>query len=317
MFDLIVADGQKPKFSGHETFPLRQLWLAKFTKLVAELQDSGSSQLPSSEECIVRLGVGKNMVSAMRFWSEASGMVQKDQLELTDLGRFIFSDGTGEQGAAPTSGLSRSEHPATQWLVHWRLAALPDSFTANWFFFNFLGSSSLDRPSLLRVLTAFSIEQGWKVTEATLKRALEVVLRSYLPRLSAKGYAEDFVEPYLSDLGLLTSTGRDSFCFNRGMHPSLPKGVFAFALLEYWDRIAGSSASLNFEKIAYGCGSPGRVFKIDAESLKFRLSRLEDMTEGALVWTEQAGLRQLIRQKKALLDPQGLKNYMLHLAFAE
>ena len=89
----------KPKFSGHETFPLRQLWLPKFTALVSELQAGGRSTLPSDEECIVRLGVGKNMVSSMRFWSEAAGMVRPDRLELTPLGRFIFcEDEMSEEG---------------------------------------------------------------------------------------------------------------------------------------------------------------------------------------------------------------------------
>lgn len=323
MFDLTVAEGLKPKFSGHETFPLRQLWLPKFAKLIAEQRASNFDQLPSDEECIVRLGVGKNMVSAMRFWSEAAGIVRSDRLELTELGRFIFANETGElkntenSSESVHSSCSRVEHPAAQWLVHWRLTATPDAFTANWFLFNFSSSSALDRSSLLKALRAFSEERGWKTTESSLKRALEVVLRSYLPRLSAKGRAEDFVEPYLSDLGLLAATGRDSFRFCHGMHPSLPAGVFAFALLEHWGRVARSSSSLDFSRIAYSSGSPGRVFKLDSESLRLRLSRLEDLTDGALAWTEQAGLRQVIRQKDALSDPQAFKRRMLCLAFAE
>ena len=201
--------------------------------------------------------------------------------------------------------------------MHWRLSAEPAAFTPNWFLFNFSGAAALDRPSLLKALRAYCDESRWKVTDASLKRALEVVLRSYLPRFSAKGRAEDFVEPYLSDLGLLEATGREAFRFCRGMHATLPAGIFAFALLEYWEKLENSGSALDFARIAYGCGSPGRVFKLDTDSLGLRLQRLEAFTKGALLWTEQAGLRQVIRQKDALSDPQGFKQRMLRAAFAE
>ena len=125
------------------------------------------------------------------------------------------------------------------------------------------------------------------------------------------------MEPFLSGLGLLAATSRDAFRICRGMHPSLPDGVFAFSLLEYWESLSRTDSSLDFGRIAYGSGSPGRVFKLDPESLRQRLGRLEELTQGALLWTEQAGLRQVVRRGDALSNPQACKLRLLRAAFAE
>jgi hypothetical protein len=51
-----------------------------------------------------------------------------------------------------------------------------------------------------------------------------------------------------------------------------------------------------FETIAYGEGSPGRVFKLDEDSVAERLMGLGDLTGGFLAWTDTAGLRQVHRK---------------------
>ena len=81
-------------------------------------------------------------------------------------------------------------------------------------------------------------------------------------------------------------------------------GVFAFALMEFWDRweaATGSSQNtLSFEAIAHDYGSPGRVFKLDESSVADRLLNLETITSGAVRWTDSAGLRQVSRPKGRL-----------------
>lgn len=57
----------KYKITGHETFPFRYTWLPKAVKMV-----TNNPKIFSDEDnAMVSLGVGKNMVRAIRFWSEA------------------------------------------------------------------------------------------------------------------------------------------------------------------------------------------------------------------------------------------------------
>ena len=51
-----------------------------------------------------------------------------------------------------------------------------------------------------------------------------------------------------------------------------------------------------FETVAYGEGSPGRVFKLDEEAIGQRLIALSDFTGRKLEWTDSAGLRQVHRR---------------------
>ncbi len=300
------------QFSGHETFPLRQLWLSKIAHLVNSRITKGRTvdftSLKEIDEAMLELGIGKNMVSSARFWAQACGILGKDN-SLTDLGRMIFGDPHGRVGYDPFCS-----NPATVWLVHWNLASTIENFTPIWYLFNQVNQPTLDRQSFVEGMKELCRQMGWKVSDLTLRRAQECTLRAYLPRLSAKGHTEDFVEPLLSELGLLeTTASRDVFSIRRGPHPTLPDEVFVYALLDYWTgpwakagkKRVGQTASLDYSRITHDFGSPGRIFKLDGDSITRRLQRLADITDGALEWTEQAGLRQVIRRGQALSDPRG------------
>jgi len=61
-------------FSGHETFPLRQMWLKK-----AYEQAKGGRILRTTftdERAIAAFGVGKNMVASIRHWALACGVME-------------------------------------------------------------------------------------------------------------------------------------------------------------------------------------------------------------------------------------------------
>src|ERR1035441_2664131 len=55
------------RFSGHQTFPLRITWIPK---AVAEIT-AGRDPLTDIDVGITQLGLGKNMVEALRCWIEA------------------------------------------------------------------------------------------------------------------------------------------------------------------------------------------------------------------------------------------------------
>lgn len=56
----------KLRFSGHESFQCRNLWLKKGYDYLKSKREYKS---PFNEEwAVIDLGVGKNMVSSIRFW---------------------------------------------------------------------------------------------------------------------------------------------------------------------------------------------------------------------------------------------------------
>lgn len=58
----------KSTFSGHETLACKSLWLKKGYVFVKEDHSF------NDEDAVVALGVGKNMVAAVRYWYKAFGL---------------------------------------------------------------------------------------------------------------------------------------------------------------------------------------------------------------------------------------------------
>ena len=278
---IIESDAQ---FAGHETFPLRLLWLKKAFEAVGDSAPTGTFQ---EQEAIARFGVGRNMAQSMRHWALASGFFEEEGrvIRPTELGKLILPD----DGYDPYV-----ERAATIWLIHWHIASTSERTTTAYYAFNALAAIEFDPATLVEELLALAAAHKKRATRGTLKRDVEVFLRSYVRKGEVQ--SEDAAEPLLAELGLIREARLGGWYeFVRGPKPSLPAGVFLYALGRFWERQGGSTA-LTAEQICYAPGSPGRVFKLDEDSLVTRLMALADQTGGAWRWTDTAGLRQIQRQ---------------------
>ena len=62
---------RNPSFAGHQTFALRAGWLKKGLDAIED-----DPQIFTRDDALVVLGVGKNMVSAIRHWLLATGLAR-------------------------------------------------------------------------------------------------------------------------------------------------------------------------------------------------------------------------------------------------
>lgn len=310
MRGLLHSEGYRPLFSGHETFALRQLWLKKAVDAVGDGVHSNraasggavrgrTKNVFSEDSAIVTLGVGKNMVGSIRHWATACDVLADvDGLPVpTAFGGRVFGDG----GLDPYS-----EHPSTLWLVHWKLAGgwavhRTHRSTTWYWVFNHIHEQSFSAKTLLKSLDEYARERRGKLSAATLKRDIEVCLRCYVDR-SETNSVDDFADSMLGELGLISVQSRDEYALRRGPKSTLSDGAFLYALTEFWQAFAPEQSTLSFETIAYEIGSPGRVFKLDEDSVAARLIALDHLTKGAFQWSDSAGLRQVIRTKPLNLD---------------
>lgn len=293
----LYQEQYRPQFSGHETFPLRYGWLKKAFEEVQATENDHNNKTVFSDNAIARFGVGRNMVASMRHWANASGIIVEtsNTIRSTPLGRKLF----GRRGLDPYM-----EHPATLWLIHWMLCARPEKTT--WFWcFNHFPALTFEREHLVKGLERVAKERGWsRAATTTIKNDVACFIRTYAAQqVSTKAGQEDSLESPLTELGLIKAVGKhDGFRFVRGPKPSLGDGVFVYVLIDFWARYSPTAATLSFEAIAHEPGSPGRVFLFDENDVIDRLSLLDDVTNGALRWSETAGLKQVVRA--AELDPE-------------
>lgn len=285
------------RLSGHETFPLRYGWLKKAFDAVAEAEfATGARSVFFADDAIARFGVGRNMVSSMRHWATAAGVITEDGLAVTPLGRFLF----GEGGLDPYM-----EDPLTAWLLHWKLCSNPRNTTWFWAFSHY-PAPTFDRDLLVRGIEKLaSNHPRARASISTIRNDVACFVRAYVARPpSAKAGHEDSLESPLTELGLIQPTGkRDGFRFVRGRKPTLGPGMVAYAVHDYWlgrslARPVSTARTLSFEALAHEPGSPGRVFVLDENALADFLLEIEDVTCGTYQWSETAGLKQLIRVRE-------------------
>ena len=288
----IFEQGFEPQFSGHETFPLRYSWLKKtFDAIKAREGDRDNRTIFSGDDAISNFGVGKNMVTSMRYWSVAARVIEdtsdsnKGPYALTSLGRSLFGDG----GLDPYI-----ENPATLWLIHWQLAANPKPTTTVHFVFNHFHTATFYRQQLIDSIQRYcdSIKYSAKISPHTLKRDVECFLRTYATR-PVNG-EEDSLDSLLSELALIRVIGKqDGFALDRGHKPSLSDAIFLYGLISF-AQSRGGNRVFSLETVLHDPGSPGRIFLLDEEALLERLGAIEHASGEKITWSETAGLRQVI-----------------------
>ncbi len=289
MRGLLYDQNYRPHFSGHETFPLRQLWLKKAYDAVTTDKKNGGKGVFSAADAIVTFGVGKNMVGSIRHWGLACEILKEEAggYAPTELGELLLA----EHGLDPFC-----EKTATSWLAHWKLAGKAERSTTWCWIFNYVSEQSFTAEKLRSGLMEYAQSKNARISDLTIKRDIEVFLRSYVPKVDSSD-VEDIAAPMLAELGLIQTGGKGIFEFRRGPKSTLPDEIFLFALIEYWNRVAPSVSTMSFESLAYEPGSPGRVFKLDEDSVAERLIGLNDLTGGKYVWSDTAGLRQVVCTK--------------------
>lgn len=290
----LKSDDYRPSFSGHETFPLRYGWLQKAYRAVSEASSPKDAvHVFRDPDSIARFGVGRNMVGAIRYWATAAGVLEevKDGLEVTWLGAMLF----GKGGTDPYL-----EEDASLWLLHWHLASRPRLTSAYWLFNEFRGGSFV-RADIVAPLLKLAEERDWRrVASTTVDRDLQCLLRTYI---GGRGSSEAG-ESILAELGLIRPMDKYRSRLSRGRKQNLSNAVFLYCINEFWENFAPEQATMSFENVAYGRGSPGRVFLLNEDDFVGRLEQLEDISNGALAWSETAGLRQIIRHKRRTLKTE-------------
>ena len=290
----LANKNNKGHFTGHETFPLRYLWLYKAYKEVADVRKKKYRKNPFLDpDAIATFGVGKNMVNSIRHWALACKVIKDGEdglFEPDDIGEFLFDP---EIGHDPFM-----EKEATLWLIHWMVAGRWGR-TSTWYYaFNYFSERKFEREDLVKSIRNLCEDLGWKRTsETTIKRDVDCFLRSYVHRGDEK-FSEDSIESVLSELELITTAGSHMYEFNYGPKPNLPEGIFLYSLNEFWHDQIPSQNSASVEILTYAPGSPGRVFKLDEQSLVERLVGIGESSEGRFQWTDTSGIRNVSRVKE-------------------
>lgn len=300
-------------FSGHDTFVLRHGWLKKIYDRIGELAVSvdeapkvravPTATLFEPEQAMSALGVGKNMVRAMRYWAQATNLfevVEGDYFSPTVLGETLLGDVTldAAYGLDPFF-----EHPASLWTIHWEIATNRTSCTAWDYAFSTFNRTVFTKEALIAGLAGEVEENEWGVSLGSVEKDITCLLHMYCPdaRTSKGALREEGFESPLAELGLIwRDAANGGFRFEVGPKPDLNPYVLYYAIARFSE--GRSSRLMSLDEIFYDHGAPGRVFKLDENAMCSLLEQAAEVTNGALEWQETGPLRQ-IKLSEDLADP--------------
>lgn len=291
------------RYSGHETFPCRYAWLPKAFAAIEADHDAFADE----EKAMIRLGVGKNMVKAIRFWmvEMSVGIKHKEGgYQPTDFAKAVFNRKKGK-GIDPFL-----EDTRTLWLLHWKLSthSVDDPLFAWDFLINQWQSPEISRSAVLQAFRRVADKETRPPSDVTLEQHFDTFLHTYVPTRSRKGdIQEDNLDCPLVELEFITPIGERRidgtgkrepiYAFRIEDKPDITTELFAYALDEYWRKRRSSERTLTFKDVTFGYGSPGQVFKLPEWAVRQRLEVLEADLSSPFRYRESATQQQVSRRE--------------------
>ena len=230
-----LVEATEPTFARHETFHPRYGWFRKAYTFVAK-----DPHIFLRDDATVQIGVGKNMVRAIRFWGLAAKLITEDlkapkprspDLITTHLGDELFGD----------SGWDRyMEDPGTLWLLHWLLLAPPSRLPVWWLAFNeFHAVEFTDEDLKAAIDTQLEAAGGWASPyPSSIKKDISALLRTYAPaERSGRTGIDDILDCPFRELNLIgRSVATSRYRFTLGAKATLPPAILTYAVLDYITR---------------------------------------------------------------------------------
>jgi len=257
----------EPVFSGHQTFHPRFGWIKKaFDGVVND------KHIFNREDSTVLLGVGKNMVEAIKFWGLAFKVIERvpsvskkreSYVTPTDLGKALFDSATGFDPYL--------ENQSTLWILHWQALSSLSSLPVWRIFFNEYAAIEFSGADFLRFVDEQISGTTWrKPVAASIEKDFDCLTRMY-SRKAARGRQtiDDLMDSPFRQLGLVipSPSGPDTYRFTLGDKPFLVDEIIVYAALDYLLRTDSNSKTITTTRLASDTGSPGRIFKVSEDKI--------------------------------------------------
>lgn len=282
----------KYTFSGHETFYCRHYWLKKgfdFLKADNNFNDP---------DAVTKLGVGKNMVSSIKYWLRSFGIINHKDLDTTTLADILFNKSIGDTYMEDTNSL---------WLLHYYLVKSNVASIFNLFFndIRLNGNEFSDeniQKGVLNFLNIQNITPSQIPSSKTLHNDLRVFKSTYITPRNTKSIEDDF-SGLLQELNLIKETEDKKILLINEERDEISSQILLFTILDSFP----NRSSISFEEIFNTENSPGKIFCITENSL---IKKIREITinNKDIVFSENAGIRE-IQFKNDIKKWDILKNY--------
>lgn len=264
------------KFRAHDTFFIRKGWLSKGMRNVLASPDVFVSRVNNPMDV---LGIGANMVKALRYWMVAVGLTEEPT--------------SGQRIQTPTrfGEIVHNNDPyfeelGTLWLLHYQLVRANDGketeATSWWYFFNEFKASEFTREDFLVQLNKYlrNSDEGDKPIR-TIEDDFNCIISTYVPRMKSnpeKVRPESNIDCPLGELGLIDIVGTEKSGSRLKIYrKSAPKKdtLHPLILLAVIIDQSNGADEIRISAIQNNNGNAGKVFNLDIINLTALLYKIE------------------------------------------
>ena len=285
------------KFRAHDTFFIRKGWLNKGLRNVNA--DAGVFMGSKGNPMDV-LGIGANMVKALRYWLQAVRLTSepasgRKEQTFTDFGNVVFENDP------------YIEEMGTLWLLHYQLASNKEEATAWYYFFNEFKASEFTKEDFVKQLSNYVRINGEEVSERSLEDDYNCIINTYVSRMKSnpeKVQPESNIDCPFGELGLIDIANRKEKLYKKAtpkkdlIHPLV---VLAVILDQ-----ANGKEEIKISSIQNDPCNVGKIFNLDIITLTALLYKIELM--GYIKVIRTAGL-DVIRITKDTSFIECIKDY--------
>lgn len=290
---MFSSEIKRYSFSGHDSFQCRNLWLKKGYDFVL----NGNSF--TNEDAVVTLGVGKNMVSSIKFWMKAFDLLDSNDA-LTTLSHRLFSD---ENGWDPYL-----EDVASLWLLHYHLVKKGYA-TTYYLILNDFRKEKIEftKDSFCSYIKRKSESlKTFNFNQNTINADFEVFLKMYLR--NSPNDKEDSYAGILTELEIIQSIHSESkeyYIIENTEKQHISNELILYTILDNADT---NEFSISLQAIEQHPNNIGSVFAVNRTGIIEKIEKICMEYPEFLTFSNQAGIREV--QFKSKPNPlEVLENY--------
>jgi hypothetical protein len=256
------------KFRAHDTFYIRKGWLYKGLK---NIEKKGNIFTDKQSNAGDVLGMGVNMVKALRYWLQAVDLTEETKSvyksqSLTKFGQLVWEND------------KYIEELGTLWLLHYKLAINQKLATAWEYFFNDFNFNEFTKEDFVSSIGNYIKMKGETLPAiSSLESDFDCIISTYVSRYKmnpGKVIPENNIDCPFGELGLIDIVNKRGKIFKKSyskLDSINPIIIFAIIVDN-----AGTDKEVRISSLLNDKYNIGKILNLDAISLQESLKKVQN-----------------------------------------
>lgn len=270
----------KVKMKRHESFSIREGWLAKGISAVRN-----DNKVFSSQDATDILGIGSNMVKSLKYWMSATCLIKENNknIGLSEFGELIYEYDP------------YLEDIFSWWLIHLKMNLnLADSYVYN-LFFNKCTMKSFSKRDIYEQISSNLINDKLDFNENILQDEVNMIFKTYSIDDKIDNPENNFICP-LSELNLIRKVDVNTYERNKPDYRNLNYLIVYYLILQLCD----DKDYISIDDLIKIDNSPAKLFNLDKNMINEYLDEMK--RHDLIVVNRTAGLNMVYFQRKLSLE---------------